>query len=132
MGGAKGTQATGSGFRAAVYARLEEISFRTGLITAASALVVLAALTTAGVLVAGRGQGAHRADASPVITSSAAAPVATLASVPPASPVSTAKPVPSSTQQATHAPVTTDATASRAVATPQPTAGSPTAAQATG
>jgi hypothetical protein len=130
MAGAQGIQAAGSGFRAAVYAWLEEISFRAGLITASIAFVVLAALATAGVLVAGLGQGTQHADASPAITSHAAA----TASAPPASAASTPRPVPSSTQQAstqqaTQSPVTADTTAPQAAATPQATAYSPAAVQ---
>ena len=75
VGGYQGSH-TRSGLRSAVNARLEEISFRTGLITATTALVALSAIVVAGVYVAALGHGSpassparvSRADQAPVTT----------------------------------------------------------------
>jgi hypothetical protein len=120
VGGYQGLRAR-PGFRAAVNARLEEISFRTGLITATIALVALSAIVAAGVYVAALGH------SSPIdtarVSSVGSAPVKTLAapaSVLPRTPThSQASPKPKAQQ-----PVTAGTTS------PQPVAGSQPLGQA--
>jgi len=65
-----------SGLRSAVNARLEEISFRKGLITAATALVAISAVVAAGVYVAALGHGSPASGATRV-SSVGKAPVTT-------------------------------------------------------
>jgi hypothetical protein len=102
--------------RAAVNARLEEISFRTGLITASMVLVALAAIAAAGVFAATLGLGSPAVAAAGALSAASAPAVipATTASAPPAMP---RPPQASSTPKATQ-PVTA------ATTSPQPAAGS--------
>ena len=81
VGGYQGSH-TRSGLRSAVNARLEEISFRTGLITGTTALVALSAVVAAGVYVAALGHGSpasaarvSSADNAPVTTATVPASV---------------------------------------------------------
>lgn len=91
------------GLRAAIYARLEEISFRTGLIAATTALVVLSAAATAGVYAAmlTNGSAAGRLVASSVhVTTPAPAPPPRTPVYPTATPQPTVKrPVTAATTQ---------------------------------
>ena len=75
-GGYSGTRAH-SRLHAAVNARLEEISFRTGLITAMIALLALAAIATAGVFAATLSLGGTAVAAQGAPTT-ASAPIATV------------------------------------------------------
>jgi hypothetical protein len=77
VGGYQGSH-TRSGLRSAVNARLEEISFRTGLITATTALVALSAIVAAGVYVAALGHGSPASGAARV-SSADKAPITTAA-----------------------------------------------------
>jgi len=114
VGGYQGSH-TRSGLRSAVNARLEEISFRTGLITATTALVALSAIVAAGVYVAALGHGGpassairvSRADQAPVTT--ATVPASALPRH------SQASPKPKDQQ-----PVTVDTTSSQSAAGIQP------------
>ena len=116
VGGYQGSH-TRSGLRSAVNARLEEISFRTGLITATTALVALSAIVAAGVYVAALGHGGpassairvSRADQAPVTT--ATVPASALPRH------SQASPKPKDQQ-----PVTVDTTSSQSAAGIQPQA----------
>jgi hypothetical protein len=111
-----------SGIGSAVNARLEEISFRTGLMTATIALFTLLAIVAAGVYVAALGHGSPAGGAARV-ASADNAPVrpvtARAATLPrtPGHPQATPKPKSQRT-------VTADTTS------PQPTAGPPPQAQA--
>jgi hypothetical protein len=120
-----------SRLHAAVNARLEEISFRTGLITAMIALLALAAIATAGVFAATLSLGgtAVAAQGAPTTASARTVPATTAAAQPtmPAHPRATtpAHPHATTAPQATH-PVTT------AITRPQPTGGSQPWAEADG
>jgi hypothetical protein len=117
-GGYSGTRAQ-SRLHAAVNARLEEISFRTGLITAMIALLALAAIATAGVFAATLSLGgtAVAAQGAPTTASAPKTVPATTAAARPTTPVTPARPRATATPQAT-LPVTA------ATTRPQSTAGS--------
>jgi hypothetical protein len=106
-----------SRLRAAVNARLEEISFRAGVTAAMIALIALAGIATAGVFAATLSLGgtAVAAQGAPTATST------------PATAPTTAAAQPTATPRATH-PVTAATTVPQPVtapaANPQPTAGS--------
>ncbi len=122
-GGYRGARAQ-SRLRAAVNSRLEEISFRTGLITATIGLLALAAIAAAGVFAVTLSLGTQ-AVATAGALSAASAPRATptaTASVPPTTP---AHPQATSTPKARQ-PVTAATTA------PRPSAGSQAWTQAGG
>jgi hypothetical protein len=110
VGGYQGSH-TRSGLRSAVNARLEEISFRTGLITATTALVAISAVVAAGVYVAALGHSSPASSATRV-SSAGKAPVTTAtvpASVLPRH--SQASPKPKAQR-----PVTVDTTSSQSAA----------------
>jgi hypothetical protein len=104
--GVRGKPVERAGLRAAVNAWLEEVSFRTGLIAATTALVVVAVAGTTGVLVAMLGHGGPTGSAASAFVGASSNPSAT-ASTPAATPSGT-----SATGQPTSAP-TKPATASR-------------------
>jgi len=91
VGGYQGVRAPSSGLRAAVNAQLEEISFRTGLIAAAIALIALVAIAAAGVYAATLSHGIP-ASSTASVRSVASAPAkprtvpTSAASVPPSAP----------------------------------------------
>ena len=120
--GGYGTARAQSRLRAAVNARLEEISFRTGLITATIGLIAIAAIAAAGVFAATLSLGGQAIAAAGAL-SSVSAPRTTPAVTASAQPITypqastTPSSTPSSTPQARH-PVTA------ATTSPQSAAGS--------
>ena len=120
--GGYGTARAQSRLRAAVNARLEEISFRTGLIAATIGLVALFAIAAAGVFAATLSIG-NQAIAAAGALSSASAPTTTptvTASAPPATyPQASSRPQASSPPQASH-PVTAATTSPQAAAGSRP------------
>jgi hypothetical protein len=120
-----GTFRTHSGLRAVINAWLEDISFRTGMITGAVVLLVIAAGAVA-VTVLG-----HGGQAAGALGSRGPATVAPSAA---ASPVSTAQPpvMPGSATPARSAPAASAPPPRSAAAVSAPAGGSPSAAPATG
>jgi hypothetical protein len=126
--GGYGTARAQSRLRAAVNARLEEISFRTGLITATIGLIALAAIAAAGVFAATLSLGGQAIAAAGAL-SSASAPKATPAVTAAAQPVtypqasftpsSAPSSLPSSAPPARH-PVTAATTSPQSAAGSQP------------
>ena len=116
-----------SGLRAAVNARLEEISFRTGLLTAAIALAALLAIAVAGVYAADLGHG-RTPGGAPRQLSAASAPVTTPATHAAVTPRTPAHPL-ASPKPTARPPVTASAAAPQsAVVPPQAPASSSPAA----
>ncbi len=112
-----------SRLRAAVNARLEEISFRTGVITATIGLVALSVIAAAGVLAATLSFGSQAVatvgalGAAGTASTRPAAPKTTAPATPPAQPTTPARPPAAATPKAIQ-PVTA------ATTTSQPAAGS--------
>jgi hypothetical protein len=83
--GGYGRERARSRLRAAVNARLEEISFRAGLITATIGLIAISAIAAAGVYAATLSLGSQAVAAAGALSAPRATPVAA-ASAPPATP----------------------------------------------
>lgn len=126
VGGYQGVRAR-SGLRAAVNARLEEISFRAGLIAASIAFVAISAIAAVAVYEFTLSHGAPAASASGAVSARSAPVTArtTPASAPPrAQGHRKAGPKPTKAQ-ATKAPPTTRQPVTAGTTIPQPAAGQP-------
>ena len=120
--GGSGTARTESRLRAAVNARLEEISFRTGLVAATIGLIALFAIAAAGVFAATLSLG-NQAIAAAGALGSVSAPKTTPTVT--ASAPSAALPQASSTRQASSTPKAGKPVTAAATTTPRSAAGSP-------
>jgi hypothetical protein len=117
-----GSQGRPGGLRAAVYARLEEISFRSGLMAAMIGLAALAVIASAGVVVAELGPGGGPKDALTAARPAAATAAPTAApSSRPASPTASPSSTPSTrpSPKATASPRTTPVSQSQSQSQPQ-------------